>query len=249
MTFYDTLKKITYSDFEIYDVYTKPFDIDVLLDVINKKDVGYNERIDTLAEKALGDDKLFWLLVLLNRETIQNLFWINPSIYSLIESHKKNMKLEPVEMIKSGVLNSINNLILVSSKALKAIEFGNITTASYFKEYNKMFINLMKNLKLHINKLPSKHDIEIFDSLEHDNLNTYKKEVLIAIKESNQIIQSINIEYNDLDYHNSDIYTLNNGYEIDSIKDEIHTLTNIMKYIVWWSNDLIDYKATNTMLK
>jgi len=242
MNFYDILKKIDYDGFSVYDVYTQP-DIQLYIELMKKSIVNPNTRLDIISNTEFDNDRLYWILALLNKNKLNNLFWINPTDPSILASYRKSMNLEPIELLKTEITSKINKCISILSKVVIYYDKGLIQPVAYYKLNNEMVLSLLKDAKTQIHTLSDKHSIEIHDDLEHNNLNTYRSTIKLELVDRPQIIQLSNVDFNDFDFNNQNIFTVDPSISIDDVYVDIRVISSILKYVIDWSSIEIEYRT------
>lgn len=207
--------------------------------VLERIDLKTTDRLDSLSTEYFDDDKLFWLLLVLNKDSLINPLALNYNYSELFNSLNKTLILNPIRYIKENIFDKLNEYLAIFNNINKQIESGNITCSEYHKSNFIFTLNEMIKLSNIIAKMPFKNEIEIDDD-EDNPIQVFKEVEFDYMNETNMQMILMSILEDELNIYDDTKYNIVDSTLINfefNIKDVIE-IKYISLYTYYWSGNL-----------
>ncbi len=236
----DLFKSVDIDGYNLLDNFdSKSIIITELNKTLEKINIKSTDRLDNLATEYFDDDKLFWLLLIINKTSITNPLAINYNYSELFNSLNKSLILNPIRYIKVDIFDKINTYLSIISNIIKQINNNNIICSSYHKDNYIFTLNEMIKLSNIIAVLKFKNEIEISDE-EDNGMYVFKNIVLDYFNNTSIKPIILSILENDLDIYDDTKYTIVNNSLINfsfNIND-IKQIKYLLLYTYYWSENI-----------
>jgi len=234
--FSDLYKKIQFDGYDMPDVFNKgQLKIANLDEIVVRTNINGSDRLDQISGEYFDDDRLYWLLMILNRE-ITNPLILTQSFSQQYRSIVKSITYNPVKFTKTYTFESIADYVGRFNNIIKNIESGNITCDKLYTDLQiQAFIDFQFFLQV-LNSLLRKNKFTINEE-EPDSYQQYRDYTRDVLDENEfkNIVDSINPDLLDINdetkYNITDSTLIYEGFD----KLDILDIKTTLDYLYFWS--------------
>jgi len=240
LNYYDFLDVVTIDGYNLPDVF-KNKRLYIENNQIIEKFININsrERIDNISSQNFDDELLYWLVLLLNNDTIDNPLILNLSNSDKYKSLVKTLIYNPVRFIRDFVVKK-NRLLLNYLYQLQNDSEVSFTDA-YTEDYIKTAFTAVEHLNdFLISNLPYKSEVDIDTDIEDgvNRLDNYRKLIYYILNTYNIPQNLVLFDSGTLNHESNANIQVTPSFSLQSdinLENDVDYIKFYMMFLVYWS--------------